>query len=304
MRGTRQRGWSRGAAAAIGAAGLMCMWVLAEERPSAVQQLDTGVAIAALDGPVGTLRADIAIRQRQVRVDGRPGRADSPPARLRLDRRQVEGRWRSTLTIQASPATIRTSAGLVPLENPFEVGRLEIDEDTGRGRLFDRFGRPAMPPGAADRARLGITDAQLGAGWRDRLMAATAQGRSGPGHAEAGAGFLLERRQMTVRRARLENRMGRPAGQIRGLNRFVAIAGGQTVELLADPATAAPVEINTLERGVLRTRLSMAYTAAGRSGHLRHALTSERLLGSAVTDDRLITDVTLSNVALAAGGVQ
>lgn len=302
--GKKNRGWRRVASVGAAVCGLAFVWTLGQVRPEAGGQSAAGPAVAAMAGPPGTLRADIAIRQRQVRADGRPGRADSPPMFLRLDRQQAAGRWLSTLTFRASPATIRTGAGLVPLENPFEVARLEIDEETGRGRLFDRSGRAMALPTSGDRDRFGVSEAQLGTGWRDRFQAAVAQGAARSDTAAAGAGFFLDSGGTAARRARLAGRMRRAAGQVRGLDRFLAVEGGQTIELLADPVNVAPVEINTIDAGILRSRLSMAYTAAGGAGLVRHSLVSEKLLGPAATDDRLVTEVTLSNVALAAGGVQ
>jgi hypothetical protein len=261
--------------------------------------------VQPLVGPVGTMRADVAIRQQQFRADGQPARAEAPPLALRLDRRQSSGRWTITLTYLATPApTARTPRGLVPLDNPFAVSRVEIDEETGSARVFDRLGRHIAPPDQSRIRRFNQPTNPGGPGW-DRTAFAQAltvvngRSRGGP----VASGLLAAHADRATRVRDLQARLGRPVGRMRGLDRFVSRDGDETRELLVDPGSVLPVEVNVARRGALASRLEMSYLAHG-TGHVRSALRSELVVGQGAAGDRLVTEMTLGNIALGAGGVQ
>lgn len=263
------------------------------------------IRIDGVAGPAGTMRADVTLRQQQFRSDGRASRQAAPPLSMRLDRRQRGGKWQTTFTLLATDATrVQTRAGLVPLENPFVAARVEIDEDSGDTKIVDRHGRMQGLPGRDDTRRFGLSDADRRTAFDTRLFAEVMKTiPSAPPGSFGVAGLLADRRHRPLRRRDLERQFGEVAGRVRGLDRFVSTHGSEIREVLVAPTLDLPVELNVMTMGVLVQHTDLSYTPHA-AGDLRHRLRTERALGPSAGGDRLVTEVALSNVALATGGVQ
>ena len=125
---------------------------------------------------------------------------------------------------------------------------------------------------------------------------------SRPMAARAGrAKLLVEANRRNERRAELERHFGPPVERVRGLDRYVTNRGGDVDEVLLDPTTALPYELNTVRGGVLVSRVLMSYEARG-SAFIRRSLRSERALAD--TARRVVTTIDVTNVQLVAGGGQ
>jgi hypothetical protein len=252
-----------------------------------------------------TFRADLTIRHAIVRADGQPLAAAAPATTVRLERRETGGRWRSTVTLQSiERPDIRGLATGPAVENPFQVVRMEYDEDGTPPRMYDRYGRLVRLPRAEDRRWL-HTPATLAAGLP---VVESLAGRIGPPPAALVGrdwidAVLAPPAQRSARRAALERQLGRPVGQVRGLDRFLAYIGDAVHEVLVDPAAAVPVEVNTTRQGQLAARTTFAHVrdAAGvlvsRSSRTERTLTGD-------SAERSVTTTELTNIQLTTGGAR
>ena len=258
-------------------------------------------AVRELPGVPGTLQADVTLRHLRVSTDPRADRTTVPPVTWRLDRQLRSGRWLTTLSFRdGARPTARAAGGLLPLDNPFVVSRLEFDDDEPEPRMFDRWGRRVALPTDAERRRLGVTPEQRGAGWDPRIWA-RAEGRPAGRLPGLGAGHVLaEAGARDRRRGELQRRFGRAVGRVRGLDRFVTVDGRDTHEVLVSPDAALPVELNTVRDDALVARAALRYDPVAAVGHLRRYLRTEQRLTDR-SEDRVVTEFELANVAMATG---
>jgi hypothetical protein len=84
-------------------------------------------------------------------------------------------------------------------------------------------------------------------------------------------------------------------GLVRGLDRFVKTDGGQIHEILADPESAVPVEVNLLQDGALLSHTTFGYAAAADGSLVRQSLHIERALPTP-TGERAMIDTSYANV--------
>jgi hypothetical protein len=286
------------AAAALAAAALVAL-----SAPSLVargQATSPGSA-----GPWTAFGADLSIRQSVLAVDGQPPGPAAPAATLRLDRRLDRGRWRTTMTLKSMERPqIRGLAGTAAIVNPFEIVRMEYDEDGTAPRLYDRQGRLVRLPGEADR-RLLHTPAALAAGLPAVQSLEGRVGIAPPGlttHAWI-AEVMAARELRLTRRAALERRFGAASGKVRGLDRFVGWLGADGVEVLVDPGDALPVEITTARNGEVRTRTTIGYTRDAAGTLVRRTVRAERDRGDG-SGERTVTDIDLANIQATRGGAR
>jgi hypothetical protein len=286
------------------AAATVALMTLSIPQVAARSGSQRGTAPAA--APIrDTFQADLTIRHAIVRADGQPIGPAAPAATVRMERRETGGRWRTTLTLQSiERPEIRGLATGPAVDNPFQVVRLEYDEDGTPPRMYDRYGRLVRLPRAEDR-RLLHTPATLAAGLP--VVGSPTGGIGPPPAALVGRNWidavLTPPGQRLNRRAALERQLGRPVGQVRGLDRFLTVTGDATHEVLVDPAAAVPVEMNTTRRGelVARTTFAQVRDAAGRL--VSRTSRSERTLAGEGGERSVIT-TELANIQLTAGGAR
>jgi hypothetical protein len=252
-----------------------------------------------------TFRADLSIRHALVRADGQPIGPAAPAATVGMERRETGGRWKTTLTLrEIARPEIRGLSASAALDNPFQVVRMEYDEDGTPPRLYDRHNRLVRLPRAEDR-RVFHTPATLAAGLP---VLPSLAGRVGaPPPAITGREWveavLASPEQRVQRRAALERRLGRATGQVRGFDRFTSHSGDVEQEILVDPNTALPVEMNTTRQGTLVARTTWAHVR-DTAGQLvsRTSRTERTVQGD--SGDRSVTTTTLANIQLVAGGAR
>ncbi len=252
-----------------------------------------------------TFRADLSVRQTAVPADGEPAGPAAPALTVRIERRAIGSRWRTSLSLHSiERPQIRGLATGPAVINPFEVVRMEYDEDGTSPRMYDRRGRLVRLPREADRRRL-HTPAALAAGLP---VLESLAGRVGPPPAAlTGHGWIDEvlapLEQRDVRRARIERQLGRPTGQVRGLDRFTAWVGEETHEVLVDPQTAVPVEVNTMRAGQLVARTTLAHLRDAAGVLVRRTMRRERTRAGP-SSDRSVTEIELANIQLSAEGAR
>jgi hypothetical protein len=238
------------------------------------------------------LTADLSLSQTHVTADGQLLPGSAPAARYRLEHRSDPTGATTTITfVELERAVAEGTAGRARLDNPFVAVKMELDPKGGL-RLYNRRGDRLREPTAADRRLFGIVNPSPGSQAPDtRLLA----GRGGP------AQLLIAANRGKERRAELEKRFGAPVERVRGFDRYVASRDGDIDEVLVDPATALPAEVNTVRAGALVSRVQMAYEAKGDT-LIRRWFRAERTLAD--TARRVVTTLDVTNVQVVAGGGQ
>ncbi len=240
--------------------------------------------------------ADVAIRQEHVDADGRslPGR--SPMLTYRLEHRASTSGPVMTMTLIAAERTIVQGIGVTrALEHSFIAARMERDAKNGL-RLFNARGELlTMPYGDGVRPFGNLSDKFLPPS-RPSPEPPTVQ-------LAAFDRMVFARYRRADRRARLEQTHGLPAGSVRGLDRYISSTDGDLDEVLVDPDTVLPMEMNTVRDGHLVSRAEMAYDERPDGWLVRRRLRAERVVPS-VNGRRVVLDIELSNVRLGSGGAE
>lgn len=239
-----------------------------------------------------TVSADVIVQHRRVRSDGTLLGAQSLPVRYKWERSAGPGGWRTVMTFPPSPAAMAASASLRPQDAQFQIGRIEDDGDGTPIRIYNRRGQQMRLPAvqalglasarhllpeaaqrAAEQAQVSSSLSSGGRDWIDNVLAPPApEGR---------------RRELT-------RRFGANRGRARGLQRFVRTEGDETEEVLADPESALPIEVNVARGGRLVWHGRSTYERDARGAFVRRALHVEQLVSE--RGDRVVTDFQLANV--------
>jgi hypothetical protein len=242
-----------------------------------------------------TFSADITIRHSRIKSDGRPEAGAAPVMRYRWERRLTGAGWKSTMTFEKeAPVSVQIPAGRKQIENPFAIARVEDDEDGTPLRLFDRAGKRVQVPSELQlHHQFNRLPGPLVA---DETAVASAVRPRAFGR-EWSEAILATPSKAAARRAALERRFGRAAGRVRALDRFVSTRDQDTTEVLADPQSSLPVEINVVRRQALVSHTTMGYVRGEGGTLIRRSLRIERANPDAA-GDRTATDVEISNVRL------
>jgi hypothetical protein len=246
---------------------------------------------------------DLTIRHQRVTADGRPAGMGPPAMVLRLERRRIGGRWRTTFDVTSiEPTLVQSPAGRQSLDNPFAAARIEFQEDGLPPRMYDRRGRLIQGPTPADIRALGLPAELRNRDWSPEDLIAGAPGVPGlAGERGPAVGLVSLVSERAARRLDLERRYGMPVGQVRGLDRFLNQTSDSTHELLVDPETALPVEINVADRGQLVRHATLDYEKLAGTTLLRRRLRNEQVVAEP-DGVRLVTEIELTNVRLTEGG--
>jgi hypothetical protein len=222
---------------------------------------------------------------------------------LHLERRQDAGGWKTSLGLtDIDRPTVHSGRGLVQLDHPFLVARMEFDDEGGEPRMYDATGRRVQMAGERERKMLGLASSLRNRTWdADVLGSRTPPGRPDSGSRRLTAGLTAEAGGRDNRRQQLEQRYGRPTGRVGRLDRFASAAGGTTEEVLVDPDAELPVEVNIVEDGALMSRVQVSYESNSTVGFVRRHVRSEQVADRA-SGMRMVTDVELANLTVTAGG--
>jgi hypothetical protein len=267
--------------------------------PTAAQSLEGESFSRASAAPAAetwnTFSADITIRNSRVKADGGPAGGATTAMRYRWERRLTGAGWKSTMTFEnETPVSLQSQGGRKQIENPFAIARIEDDEDGTPLRFFDRAGERVHVPSELQLRRqfnrvpgpLVANETALANAVRPRTF-----GR------EWSETILATPSKAAARRAALERRFGRPAGRVRALDRFVSTHDQETTEVLADPQSALPLEINVVRSQALVSHSTMGYVRGEGGALIRRSLRIERAIPD-TAGERTTTDVEINNVRL------
>jgi len=260
--------------------------------------VQNGMSVPLASNQWNTFIADVTVRAGRIAADGRPAGVATAPMQYRWERSQSGAGWKTVMTIADRKLTVGSGDTRHAVENPFAVARIEDDEDGSPVRIYGKDGRRLRPPTIKHLQQW--TDAGLrqfgsavGGGPPDALPAATGPGtaaqRPFTSSAERGwlSAFVATPQDRPARRSRLQQQFVR-RGQMRGLDRFTALDGDKTLEVLAN-AEAVPLEVNTLRDGRLLSHTTITYQLAADGSLVRRSVHAEQLL-SASTGERSVID--------------
>ncbi|HXH05491.1 MAG TPA: hypothetical protein VNI83_02760, partial [Vicinamibacterales bacterium] len=243
--------------------------------------------------------ADVIIRRSRVDAAGRPLGSFAPAVTYRWEQTRTPRGVRTVFALVASERRmVRTLHGEEPLDSPFAIARVEEEGDGSPLRLFDERGRAVEVPDA-DASRLAAL--MRADGLVPAVPPSRAPAGADPPVRPAGAfpwPVPVERvTDAPARRAALERRFGRPSGRVGAHDRYELRTGDALVEVLADPNSALPVEINVAREGQLKSQIRMRYAPTEGGALVRQAVRAERLLEDG-RGTRTVTDIELANVRL------
>ena len=193
---------------------------------------------------------DVTVTHAVIDAAGQATGPAAPPVAYRLERVRTDTGWKTVMTY-------RPVAGSTAKPSILDRARVEYDESTGRLQIRDGDGRAIDMP--ASEAPAGPLPAWTGQSLLDSL--------------EMRPDGKPERLEL------LEETFGRARGKVRGLDRFLANRDDEiTEEVLADPETSAPVEINTARGGRLEQRIVFEYEKRPGGALRRRSMRSESLI--------------------------
>lgn len=244
-----------------------------------------------------TFSADVTIR-RHLKSAAGDASAEAPLVRYRWTRSQRAGGWKSTIEIARLAAPmIRSTRGQALLAEPTTIVRIEDDEDGTAPRVYNRRGLLVRLPSVEDRRVLGEpVPGSLDVPKLPDLAYPDAKRSSTPGRDWVDA-FVAAPSRKEARRAALQRRFGRTSGRVRHLDRFITTSADGTMEVLADPASALPIEVNVVRDGALVAQSTLGYSAGANGALIRRSVRSEHVV-AADSGARAVAQIELSNVRL------
>jgi hypothetical protein len=252
-----------------------------------VATVETAGSQSAEIGSVFT--ADVAITQLPIAADGQRLPGAAPSAKYRLEHRAGAGAMTRLTLVDLERETAEGANGPVTLDNPFLAVRIELDATNGM-RLYNRRGDRVREPSAADRRLFGVANPGSGATPDTRPMSTRARASN----------LLVASGRSNERRAELERQFGAPVERVRGLDRYVKTRRDDVDEVLVDPVTVLPAEINTVRAGALVSHIQMAYEPNANGTLVRRRFRAERAVPEHAR--RLVTTIDVTNVVVAGGG--
>jgi hypothetical protein len=197
------------------------------------------------------MSVEISISHTVLDQDGNAALPPSVPTVFTVVRTRRSGTWQTMMTYRKhAGAPTRASS------HPLDGARVEFDEDSGATRVFDSTG--TLSPLLSKEPRGGMPDPRGPRQWLEGLIATDAD--------------------RFVRFRDLSEKYGKPVGRERGLDRFLVHRDGVVEEVLADPRSALPHEINTVRDGILESHIVLEYDRRADGAWSRRSLRAEQLV--------------------------
>ncbi len=259
--------------------------------------LEGSVALAEPPSAWDTFVADVTVRRHRVNAAGAPAGGGPETATFRWQRSRQATGWKTTFTLVARDGLeVRTDQGTTQVHRSGpSVATVQFDASGGSARFFDRSGRELQLASADDVQRA------LGMALEDRPTYQRLRRMQRPVRASAKDGaewigsVILAASGREQRAAALVREFGRAAGRYEGRDCFVRTDGEVMREVLVDPSSAIPVEMNVVRGGALVTHTTFSYAAGTEGSFVRRAVHVEAALPGA-EQERRVTDISFTNV--------
>lgn len=197
------------------------------------------------------MSVDVSITHAVLDDQSNPVLPGSKPTVFTLARARRGAGWQTTVTYRRQTgAPTRASA------HPLDGARVEFDEASGTTRVYDSAGE--LNPFLSNDSTGGPPATNTPGDWLEGLVA-DADGRA-------------------ARSRDLQQKYGKAVGRVRGLDRFLSTRDDTLEEVLADPRSALPLEINSVRDGVLEHHLVLDYDRRPDGAWVRRRMRTEHLL--------------------------
>jgi hypothetical protein len=249
--------------------------------------------------------AEITLKRTHVDANGKPKGEFSPDVTYRWERTSNGNGWKTRITlVRQSQPLVHSVTATRPLEVPIAVSRMEDDEDGTPIRFFGSDGREIRIPTPEELAKL-VPDvaAKRPTPPTAALLHPAPTPRPGTAGRDWADSILVPKSKRDSRRQSFEREFGPPAERVRTLDRYVGTVGGARREVLVDPESAVPVEVNVAADGVLVSHTTFDYEPQADGSLLRLKTRTEQRLSSS-SDERLVSEIELKNVRFERGGAR
>lgn len=212
------------------------------------------------------MSVDISITHAVLDAQGNPVVPGGNPTVFTLARARRGAGWQTTVKYHRH-AGLPTRASAHPLDG----ARIEFDESSGTTRVYDSDDE--LNSFLSNDAAGGLPTTINPGDWLEGVVAG-ADGR-------------------VARSRALQQKYGSAVGRVRGLDRFLATLDETVEEVLADPRSALPIEINTVRDGVLEHHMVFEYDRRPDGAWVRRRMRSEQLVpGSSGHRSRMAVEFT------------
>ena len=211
---------------------------------------DASAQITDTDAQV-EMSVDVSITHAILDNEGNMVLPAALPTNFTVTRARRSGGWQTTVTYRKHVGAPTRAAA-----HPLDGARVEFDEASGATRVYDSTG-----------------------GLNSLLSSDSTGGprvAGGPGQWLDGLIARADRR--SARSRDLDNKYGKAVGRVGRLDRFLAHSDGALHEVLADPASALPVEINTVQDGVLESHVVLDYAKRPSGAWVRRSIRAEQIV--------------------------
>jgi hypothetical protein len=245
--------------------GLVCACMaFAAPALAAAQRAVDGTAVEN----AAEMSVDVSITHTVVDKEGNLAFPAPAPTRFTVARTRTAAGWQTTVTYRKhAGAPTRASA------HPLDGARVEFDEDSGATRVYDATGE--LDTLLSKDPAPGLSLAQGPGQWLEGLVAPD-NGRF-------------------TRSRDLSEKYGKPVGSEAGLDRFLVHRDGVVEEVLADPRSALPREINTVRDGILESHIVFDYDRRADGSWIRRSMRAEQIVPGD-TGHRARTTVEFANL--------
>ena len=259
---------------------------------SSSEKLADGTSVAT-PATWNTFIVDVKVRHRRIDASGQKTDAAPEGMTYTLERSRDGDRWKTTYIIgPRDPQRVETPQGTTDLKRFLPIARIETDA-SGRRRFYDSGGREMALPSRSDIQKLlkhSVPEPPL----QSVPAAAAAGGALDTQGTDWLDGLLNSADKRDERRRRLLQQYGKPS-KYKALDRYLQVDGQRVRELLVEPATALPVEINVMSAGVLQSHTTLQYSSAPDGSRVKRGLHVEAVRQGA-PDERDVTDVAFENI--------
>jgi hypothetical protein len=250
-------------------------------------------------------RADITLKRTHVDGAGQKRADFSPDITYRWERTKNGVGWKTRITLVGrSQPLVHSQNGTRPLQVPVAVSRIEDDEDGTPMRFYGSDGKEIRVPSIEELQRLvpDVAPPRPPAPSTAALLPAPTP-RPGVTGRDWADSILVPAGKRDARRQALQQEFGASVEQVRKLDRYVGVASNARRELLVDPKSVVPMEVNVAVDGVLVSHATFEYEPQADGSLLRRRTRTEQRL-SAASDDRLVSEIELANVRFERGGAR
>lgn len=240
-----------------------------------------------------TFVIDVKVRHRRVDDGGHKIDAAPESTTYTLERRRAGDQWTTTYILgPRDPQRVETPQGTTDLPPFLTIARIEVDAAGGR-RFYDSRRREIALPSRDDLRKL-LRHSEPGPPLQTPPEAAGEH----PALNATGTGWLDNivnpAAQRDERRRRLVQQYGTPS-KYQALDRYLRVDGRLIRELLVEPTSALPVEINVLSDGVLQSHTTFEYSTASDGSNVRRGIHVEAMRQGA-PGEREVVDVSFENL--------